>query len=56
MTLWQIGLTIFILGGVINSVLVHYSIGGPIRELMRFSVLIGLALFVWGLCNRKKIK
>lgn len=56
MTLWQIGLLIFIVGGIINSILVHYSIGGPIRELMRLSVLVGLALFVWGLFKRKKKK
>lgn len=56
MTLWQIGLLIFILSGIISSFLVHFSIGGPIRELARLSVLIGSVIFIVGLFKRKKQK
>ena len=54
MTLWQIGLLVFILAGVVNAFLVHYSIGGPFRELARLSILSGLVLLVAGLIKRKK--
>ena len=56
MTLWKIGLFIFVLAGLINSVLVHSDIGGPLREFMRLSVLAGLVLFIIGLFKRKKQK
>ena len=56
MTLWQIGLLIFILGGVINAVLVHFDIGGVPRELTRLFILSGLVLLVAGLIKRKKAK
>ena len=56
MTLWKIGLFIFVLAGLINSVLVHYDVGGPFRELTRLSVLSGLVIFIVGLFKRKKVK
>ncbi len=52
--LWQIGLIVFILGGLINSVLIRAGVGGILRELMRLSVLAGLVLFVIGLIKRSK--
>jgi hypothetical protein len=54
MTLWQIGLIIFIASGVINTVLMNLEIGGILRELTRLSVLVGLVLFAVGLFRRKK--
>ena len=56
MTLWQIGFLVFILAGVVNAVFVHFDIGGPLRELARLSILIGLVLFIVGLFKRKKAK
>ena len=56
MTLWQIGLLIFILGGLINTLLMRASVGGLPRELARLSILIGLIVLVVGLFKRKKVK
>ena len=54
MTLWQIGLLVFILGGLMNTVLMKASVGGLPRELSRLSVLVGLVILVVGLFKRKK--
>ena len=56
MTLWQIGLLIFILSGVVNAVLVHFDIGGLIREFIRLLILSGLVTLVIGLVKRKNKK
>lgn len=47
--LWVIGLLIFICGGVINGQLITHHIGGLLREGMRLIILIGLAIFFYGL-------
>ena len=54
MKLWQIGLLVFIVGGLINTVLMNAGIGGLLRELARLSVLVGLVLLAVGLIKRKK--
>lgn len=54
MNLWQIGLIVFILGGLANTLLMHSGIGGILRELTRFSILAGLVLFLIGFAKRKK--
>lgn len=56
MTLWQIGLLIFILGGLVNTILMKAGIGGPLRELSRLSILVGLVILILGLFRRKKVK
>ncbi len=52
--LWQVGLIIFILVGLINSVLIRAGIGGILRELVRLTVLAGLILFAIGLIKRSR--
>ena len=54
MTLWQIGLLIFILAGAVNAIFINLNLGGLPRELARLSVLIGLGLLVVGLLKRRK--
>ena len=54
MTLWQIGLVIFIAAGAINAVLINLQIGGLPRELARLSILTGLVILIVGLFKRKK--
>lgn len=54
MTLWQIGLVVFILAGALNAVFVNFDVGGLPRELARLSVLIGLVISVVGVIQRKK--
>ena len=54
MTLWQIGLIIFIAGGVLNAILINLEVGGLFRELTRLLILSGLVIFVIGLITRKK--
>ncbi len=47
--LWQVGLIVFILGGLVNAVLIRAGIGGLLRELMRLVILSGLGIFIFGL-------
>ena len=54
MTLWQKGLLIFFISGLINTVLINANVGGIPRELMRLMILMGLAIFIVGLFRRKK--
>ena len=54
MTLWQIGLVIFLAAGAANALFINLSLGGLPRELARISVLVGLVLLVVGLIKRKK--
>ena len=54
MKLWQIGLILFILAGLINTILINAAIGGLPRELARLSILVGLVLLTVGLVKRKK--
>lgn len=54
MPLWQIGLILWILAGLANAALIHFGVGGILRELMRLAVLAGLVLFIAGLIVRKK--
>lgn len=54
MTLWQLGLLIFLLAGALNAVFINLDIGGIPRELARLSILAGLAIFIVGLIKRKK--
>jgi len=53
MKLWQKGLIIFIVGGVINTILIQAEIGGILRELARLSVIVGLGVLVFGLIKKK---
>ena len=54
MTLWQIGLVVFLLAGAVNAVFLNLDIGGLPRELARLSVLVGLVILVVGVIRRKK--
>ena len=54
MTLWQIGLLVFILAGAVNALFLNFDVAGLPRELGRLSVLIGLVILVVGLIRRKK--
>lgn len=54
MKLWQIGLIIFILSGIINAIWINLSVGGIIRELTRLSAIVGIFIFFMGLVRRKK--
>ena len=56
MSLWQIGLLIFLVAGAVNSLLVRFDVGGIPREFARLSVLVGLVVFITGLIKRKKVK
>ena len=47
--LWQVGLIVFILGGLVIAVLIRAGIGGLLRELMRLVILSGLGIFIFGL-------
>ena len=51
--LWQIGLALFILGGLLNTVLIKAGIGGIPRELSRFSVLAGVVLLIIALIKKR---
>jgi hypothetical protein len=53
MKLWQIGLILFIAGGIVNAVLINLEIGGLIRELARLLILSHIVIFVVGLTRRK---
>lgn len=53
MSLWQIGLIVFIVGLLTNTVFMSVGIGGLLRELSRLSVFVGLGIFVIGLVRRK---
>jgi hypothetical protein len=56
--LWQIGLVVFIFAGLANAVFVSVGIGGLLRELMRFAILAGLGILVFGVVQalaKKKI-
>ena len=54
MKLWQIGLLVFILAGLINTVLMNTGIAGLPRELARLAVLTGFLILAFGLIKRKK--
>ena len=53
MKLWQKGLIVIILGGLLNTVFMRAGIGGILRELSRLSVFVGLAILLIGLIRRK---
>ena len=52
MKLWKIGLLTFILGGLLNAVLIKNEIGGIVRELIRLIILTGVALFIGGIARK----
>src|SRR3989338_6732481 len=56
MTLWQIGLIIFIAGGVLNAILINLEDGGLFRELTRLLILSDLVIFFIFLITHKKKK
>lgn len=53
MKLWQKGLLVIVLGGLLNTVFMKAGIGGLLRELSRLSVFVGLAILIVGLVRRK---
>lgn len=54
MTLWQLGLIIFLLAGALNAVFINFDVGGLPRELARLAILVGLGLAAVGFVIRKK--
>ncbi len=52
MKLWQKGLLVFLIGGIINAVLIKYGVGGIVRELMRLVILAGLGIMIYGFIKR----
>ncbi len=47
--LWQIGLVVFILGGLVNAIFIHAGIGGLLREIARLTILAGLGILILGI-------
>lgn len=49
MKLWQKGLIVFIIGLVLNTILMNLGVGGLLRELTRLTAIVGLILLIIGL-------
>lgn len=50
----KLGILILIVTGLINAILINSNIGGIVRELVRLTIVAGLATIVFGLLHKRK--